>query len=110
MWTSYQDKMIQVDVDDQAHLKLISLIENLPLIKKWDLYLLYESILMSLLGAMKNARLWPTMAMHYLNIKSDVKPVKKQQWQFCCNILEANETEVYKLIEGGFIQEEQHPD
>ena len=29
MRTSYQDKMIQVDVDDQAHPKFISLIENL---------------------------------------------------------------------------------
>ena len=47
------------------------------------------------------------VVMHYLNIKSDAKLVKQQQRWVCPNIMEAIETEVYKLIECGFIQEEQ---
>ena len=52
----------------------------------------------------------PQVAMHRLNIKPDVKPVKQQQRQFCPNIMEAIEAEVHKLIACGFIREEQHPD
>jgi len=44
--------------------------------------------------------------MHRLNIKSDAKPVKKQQRRFRPDIMEAIETEVQKLIECGFIREE----
>ena len=52
----------------------------------------------------------PHIAMHHLNIKPDVKPVKQQQRRFRPNIMEAIETEVHKLIARGFIWEEQHPD
>jgi len=52
----------------------------------------------------------PQIVMHRLNIKSDVMPVKQQQQRFCPDIMEAIEAEVHKLIEYGFIHEEQHPD
>ena len=41
----------------------------------------------------------PQVAMHRLNIKPDIKPVKQQQQRFCPDIMEAIETEVHKLIE-----------
>jgi len=51
----------------------------------------------------------PQIAMHHLNIKLDVKPVKQQR-QFRPAIIEAIEAEVHKLIAYSFIREEQHPD
>jgi len=50
------------------------------------------------------------IAIHRLNIKPDVKPVKQQQRLFRPDIMEAIETEVHKLIECNFIREEKHPD
>jgi len=52
----------------------------------------------------------PRVAMHRLNINSDVKPVKQQQRWFRLEIMEAIQSEVKKLIDSGFIREEQHPD
>jgi len=52
----------------------------------------------------------PQIAMHRLNIKSDVKPGKQQQRWFRPDIMEAIEDEVHKLIACGFIREEQHSD
>ena len=52
----------------------------------------------------------PQVAMHRLNINSDVKPVKQQQRQFRLEVMEAIQLEVKKLIDSGFIREEQHPD
>ena len=52
----------------------------------------------------------PQVAMHRLNIKPDIKPVKQQQRRFRPNIMEAIEAEVHKLIACDFIREEQHPD
>ena len=51
----------------------------------------------------------PQVAMHRLNINSDVKPVKQQR-RFRPEIIEAIQSEVRKLIDSGFIREEQHPD
>jgi len=48
--------------------------------------------------------------MYWLNIKPDVKPVKKQQRRFRPNIMEVIEVEVHKLIACGFLREEQHLD
>ena len=48
--------------------------------------------------------------MHRLNINSDVKPVKQQKRRFSPEIMEAIQSEVKKLIDSGFIREEQHPD
>jgi len=52
----------------------------------------------------------PQVVMHHLNIKPDAKPVKQQQRQFWPDIMEAIKAEVQKLIECGFILEEQNPD
>ena len=53
----------------------------------------------------------PQIAMHRLNIKSDVKPVKQQQQRFLVlTSWKLSKLRVYKLIECGFIREEQHPD
>ena len=52
----------------------------------------------------------PQVAMHRLNINPDVKLVKQQQRQFRLKIMEAIQSEVKKLIDSGFIREEQHPD
>ena len=51
----------------------------------------------------------PQVVMHHLNIKPDAKPVKQQQRRFRPDTMEAIEAEVQKLIECGFIREEQHP-
>ena len=48
----------------------------------------------------------PQVAMHRLNIKPDVKPVKQQQRRFRPDIMGAIEAEVYKLIACGFIRED----
>ena len=52
----------------------------------------------------------PQVAMHRLNINPDIKPVKQQQRRFRPEIMEAIQSEVRKLIDSGFIREEQHPD
>ena len=52
----------------------------------------------------------PQIPMHRLNIRPDVELVKQQQQRFHPDIMEAIETEVHKLIECGFIREEQHLD
>jgi len=52
----------------------------------------------------------PQIAMHRLNIKPGVKPVKQQQRRFHPDVMEAIEAEVHKLIQYGFIREEQHLD
>jgi len=49
------------------------------------------------------------VAMNHLNINSDVKPVKQQQWRFHPEIMEAIESEVKKLIDSDFIRKEQYP-
>jgi len=50
----------------------------------------------------------PRVAMNRLNIKPDAKPVKQRH--FRPDDMEAIDAEVQKLIECGFIREEEHPD
>jgi len=52
----------------------------------------------------------PQVAMHHLNINLDTKLVKQQQQRFHPKVMEAIQSEVKKLIDSGFIREEQHPD
>src|SRR5438045_7467879 len=54
--------------------------------------------------------LYPKVAVHRLNIKEGAKPVKQPQRRFWLDIMDAIEQEVRKLIDSGFIREEQHPD
>src|SRR5438270_5091126 len=48
--------------------------------------------------------------MHRLNINPKKKPFRQPQRRFRPAMMEAIEAEVKKLIESGFIREEQHPD
>src|SRR3954468_8207255 len=52
----------------------------------------------------------PKVEMHRHNIKADGKPFKQPQRCFRPDIMDAIEQEVRKLINSGFIREEQHPD
>src|SRR4051812_49926100 len=52
----------------------------------------------------------PQVATHRLNIDPEKKPFKQPQRRFRPAMMEAIETEVKKLIDSGFIREEQHPD
>jgi len=103
--------VIQVDVGDQAHLKLISISESLSPIEKQDL--------LSLIQEDVDVFAWsyedmpghdPQVAMHHLNIKPDAKLVKQQQRQFRPDIMEAIKNWIHKLIECSLIREEHHPD
>ena len=52
----------------------------------------------------------PQVVMHHFNINPDAIPIKQQQRWFCPEIMEVIQSEVKKLIDSGFIREEQHPD
>ena len=102
-----EDKVTQINLGDEANHKpifisesisedLISLVREYIDIFAWN----YEDML----------GLDPRVAMHHLNINPDVKPVKQQQRWFRPKIMEAIQSEVKKLIDSGFIREEQHPD
>jgi len=102
--------MIQINVGDQKHPKLISISESLSPPEKQDLTALIKEYIDVFTWSYEDMPgLDPKVAMHYLNIKIDAKPVKQQQWRFWSDIMEAIEVEVQKLIECGFIWEEQHP-
>ena len=95
----------------QDHSKPISISESLSLTGREELIaLIREYIDIFAWNYEDIPGLDPQIAMHHLNIRPDVKPVKQQQWQLCPDIMEAIEAEIHKLIECGFIQEEQHPD
>ena len=100
--------MIQVDVGDQANSKLISISKSLSPKENQDLICpIWEYIDVFACSYEGIPSLDTQVVMHYLNIKSDAKLVKQQQRWVCPNIMEAIQTKVYKLIECGFIQEEQ---
>ena len=106
-----EDKVIQVDVGDKDHPKPIFISESLsPQEKEEYMSLIREYIDVFAWSYEDMPGLDPEIAMHRLNIKPDAKPVKQQHRRFCPDIMEAIETEVNKLIECGFIREEQHPD
>src|SRR3954467_7074120 len=52
----------------------------------------------------------PRVGTHRLNIDPEKKPFKQPQRRFCPVMMEAIEAEVKRLINSGFIREEQHPD
>ena len=52
----------------------------------------------------------PQVVMYRPNINPDAKPVKQQQRRIRPEIMKAIQSEVKKLIDSGFIREEQHPD
>ena len=90
-----EDKVIQINVGDQAHSKLISISENLSPTEKVDLiFLIKEYTNVFAWSYEDRPGLDPRVAIHHLNIKPDAKPVKQQQRWFRPDIMEANETEV----------------
>ena len=48
--------------------------------------------------------------MHHRNINPNARTIKQQQRRFRLEIMKAIQSEVKKLIDSGFIREEQHPD
>jgi len=106
-----EDKVIQVNLGSQDHLKPIFISESLSLTEREELIVLIREYIDVFEWNYEDMpRLDPQVAMHRLNIKPDAKPVKQQQRRFRLNIMEAIEVEVHKLIACGFIRDEQHPD
>lgn len=56
------------------------------------------------------SRLDSQVAMRQLNINPAIKPIKQHQLWFRPEIMEAIEAKVKKLIDSGFVREEQHSD
>jgi len=98
-------------VGSQDHSKPISISESLSFTereKSIALILEYIDVIAWKYGDMLG--LDPQIAMHRLNIKPGLKPVKQQQRRFRPDIMKAIEAEVHKLIQCSFIREVQHPD
>ena len=103
--------MIQVNLGSQDHPKPISISECLSLTEREELIALVREYIDVFAWNYEDMPGFdPQIAMHRLNIKPNVKPVKQQQRRFHPDIMEAIEAEVHKLIACGFIQEEQHSD
>jgi len=74
-----EDKMIQINVGDQKHAKLISISESFSPTEKQDLIALIKEYIDVFAWSYEDMPdLDPQVAMHHLNIKSDTKPVKQQ--------------------------------
>ena len=73
-----EDKVIQVDMGDQAYPKLIFISETLSPIKKQDLIcLIWEYIDVFAWSYEDMPGLNPQMTIHHLNIKPDAKLLKQ---------------------------------
>ena len=74
-----EDKVMQVNLGNQDHPKPIFISESLSLIEKEELIMLIkEYIDVFAWGYEDMPGLDPQVAMHRLNIKLDIKPVKQQ--------------------------------
>ena len=106
-----EDKVIQINLGDEANPKPIFISDGLSPSEKKDLISLVREYIDVFAWNYENMPgLDPQVAMHRLNINSDIKPVKQQQRRFRPEIMEAIQSEVRKLIDSDFIREEQHPD
>ena len=101
------DKVAQINLIDETNPKPIFISESLSSSEKEDL--------ISLVREYTDVFAWnyedmpgldPRVAMHRLNINSDVKPITQQQRWFRLEIMEAIQSEVKKLIDSGSIREE----
>ena len=102
-----EDKVTQVNLDSQDHLRPIFISKSLPLAEREELMILIKEYVDAFAWNYRNMPgLDPQVTMHRLNIRPDVKPVKQQQRRFRPNIMKAIEVEVHKLIACGFIREE----
>ena len=74
-----EDRAIQINLGNQDHPKLISISEGLSLTEREELIaLVREYIDVFAWNYEEMPGLDPQVAMHHLNIKPDVKPVKQQ--------------------------------
>jgi len=106
-----EDKVAQINLGDEANPKPIFISESLSSSEKEDLIFLVKEYMDVFAWNYEDMlELDPRVAMHRLNINSDVKSVKQQQRRFRLEIMEAIQSEVKKLIDSSFIREEQHPD
>ena len=94
-----EDKVVQINLGDEANPKPIFISDGLSPSEKKDLIsLVREYIDVFAWNYEDMPGLDPRVAMHRLNINTDVKPVKQQQRRFRPEILEAIQSEVRKLI------------
>jgi len=102
-----EDKVAQINLRDEANPKPIFISKKLSPSEKEDLIsLVREYIDVFTWNYEDMPGLDPRVAMHRLNINSNVKPVKQQQRRFHPEVMEAIQSEVKKLIDSGFIREE----
>src|SRR5436190_22837401 len=105
------DALLQVNMGDEANPKPIYISDTLSLEEKADLIALIREYIDVFAWHYEDMPgLDPKVATHRLNIKEGAKPVKQPQRRFRPDIMDALEQEVRKLIDSGFIREEQHPD
>jgi len=101
------DKVIQINLGNEANSKRIFISENLSLSEKEDLIcLIQEYINIFAWNYEDMPRFGPQVVMHRLNINPDAKPVKQQQRKFYPEIMEVIESEDKKLIDSGFVRKE----
>jgi len=106
-----KDMVVQINLVDETNPKPIFISDGLsPSEKKGLISLVQEYIDVFAWNYEDMLGLDPRVAMHRLNINTDVKPVKQQQRWFRPEVMEVIQSEVRKLIDSGFIREEQHPD
>jgi len=78
---STEDRVIQVNLGSQDHPKPISISESLSLAEREEVIALVREYIDVFAWNYKDMPgLDPQIAMHRLNIKPDIKPVKQQQW------------------------------
>src|SRR4051812_47632347 len=105
------DKLVQRDLGDGVTPKPIFVGEALSPGEREDhIKLIREYIDVFAWNYEDMPGLDPQVATHQLNINPEKKPFKLPQRRFRPVIMEAIEAEVKKLINSGFIREEQHPD
>src|SRR3954469_15765335 len=109
--TPTDDKLVQIDLGDGVTPKPIFVGEGLSPTEREDLInLIREYIDVFTWNYEDMPGLDPQVAMHRLNIDLEKKQFKQLQWRFRPAMMDAIEAEVKKLIDSGFIGEEQHPD
>src|SRR3954463_9703842 len=105
------DSLLQVNMGDEINPKPIYISDTLSQKEKADLIALIREYVDVFAWHYEDLPgLDPKVAMHRLNIKADAKPVKQSQRCFRPDIMDSIEQEVRKLIDSGFIREDQHPD
>ena len=82
-----EDKVMQVNLGSQDHPKPIFISESLSLTEKEELIILVREYIDVFAWSYEDMPgLDPQVAMHRLNIKPDIKPVKQQQRRFRPNL------------------------